>query len=366
MENFFNVVSHYQKIKSLYFRYERWLMPATLVIGFLVDYITFTNIQLKITLSLLLFYWVITGATIAFTNFYDTGKLSLKFRYLRLFAPLLIQFTFGALLGSSMVFYWFSGAFSISWPFMAIIAMLMVSNDVLRHYFLKPIVQISVYFFTTISLFSIILPILFHSLSAWLFMAAGAASLAVFYFYIRFLSSSRDYMRQQKKYFLASIATIFFTMNVLYFANIIPPIPLALREAGMYHNIRVSNRSYVMAGEAEGFWQTLIHGQTLRLKPGERAYGYNSIFAPAELRAAIFHHWQHYDEEKKDWVEKDALSFTITGGRKEGYKGYSWESNLAPGRWRIYVKNYRGQVLGIIRFNVERTQEEVKLQETIR
>ena len=364
MQKFFT--SKYQQIKTIYTRYERWLMPTTLLVGFLVDYITFTNIQIEITLILLFIYWLITGGAIAFINFYDAQKISPKLKYLRLFAPLLIQFTFGALLGGSLIFYWFSGAFSISWPFIFIITVLMISNEVLRHYFLKPILQTSLYFFITISLFSIILPFLFHSLSAWLFILAGALSIIVFYLYINFLSFAYDKIKQQKNYFFVSIFAILIVMNLLYFTNIIPPIPLSLREAGLYHNITVSGKSYTMLAESENFWQRLIPTKTLHIKTGSVVYFYTAIFAPPKLNTTIVHHWQYYDEEKKDWISKNKLSFSVNGGRKEGYKGYSWNSKLAAGTWRIYVENQRGQVLGRIKFSIENTTAEPKLQEIIR
>src|SRR3989344_3120813 len=176
------LASRYQQIKGIYGKYERLLMPAMLIVGFLVDYFTFTNIQITITFALLFFYWILTGLIIIFTHLYDAGKVPgiATLKYIRLFAPLVLQFTFGALLGSSLIFYWFSGAFSVSWPLMAIIVLLMIFNDTFRHYFIKPLVQISVYFFCTISLFSLALPFLFNSLNVWLFVVASLASLIIF------------------------------------------------------------------------------------------------------------------------------------------------------------------------------------------
>jgi len=366
MKKLLNIISHYQRIKAFYLRYERLLLPFTLVVGFLADYIAFTNIKIKITFTLLLIYWAIAGATIIFTNFYDADKLPKGLRYLRLFAPLLIQFTFGALLGSSLVFYWLSGALSVSWPIILIIALLLISNDIFRHYFLKPAVQISVYFFTTLSLASLILPFAFNSLSPWLFILAGASSIVVFCLYIAFLSLAIGHINQQKWRLFALVFAVLVVMNVLYFANIIPPIPLSLREAGLYHSLKNLNGTYLMLGEAESLWQKLILGQTLHLESDERAYFYTAIFLPAELETQIFHHWQYYDEKKKKWVGQSKLSFAVAGGRKEGYKGYSWQSSLTPGSWRIYVKNQRGQVLAKIKFKIERAKEKIELKEVIR
>ncbi|MSU60674.1 MAG: DUF2914 domain-containing protein [Candidatus Staskawiczbacteria bacterium] len=365
------IASNYQRARDFYKRYERFLMPAMLIGGFLVDYITFTSIQISTTFILLLGYWVFAGAVIAFTHVYDAGKLPawLQFKYVRLFSPLLVQFAFGSLLGSSLIFYWFSGAFSISWPVMLIIALLLIFNDRFRHQFERPLLQISLYFFTTISLFSVLLPFLFNSLSAWLFVAASLASLILFLVDIHLASRFLESMRAQKRKLFISIIVIAGIMNVLYFTNIIPPIPLALREAGMYHSLMVSGGKYVMQSEPEDFFQMLrvaVFGQTVHVAPGERIYLYSAIFAPANLKTTIVHHWQYYDEVQKEWVDAGRPQFNIKGGRQQGYKGYSWQTNLAAGKWRVYVENLRGQILARVRFTAEQVGTPVELQEVIR
>jgi len=365
------IKDNYQKIRDFYKKYERFLMPATLLGGFLVDYVTFTNIQIGITFALLLVYWLVVGLLIIFIHLYDDQKLPMLWglTYVRLFSPLAVQFVFGALLGSSLIFYWFFGAFSVSWPLMVIIVLLMIFNDTFRQYFTKPLVQISVYFFCTISLFSLALPFLFNSLSAWLFVAATIASVVLFLVDIHFASFWVSYIRQQKRQLFISIIIITGVMNVLYFTNIIPPIPLALREAGLYHNIQLMGGKYIMQGESEDFFETLqtaIFGQTLHVASADRVYLYTAIFAPANLQTTIVHHWQYYDEVQKIWVNKGKLPFTINGGRQEGYKGYSYNSNLTPGKWRVSVQTERGQVLAKVQFTVQRPMGEVKLQKTVR
>lgn len=357
------IFSHYQRVKNIYLRWERWLLPTTLVVGFLLDYVTFSNINISLTLALLGFYWIIAGATITFSHFFDIGALPKKFQYARLFAPLLIQFLFGALLSSSLVFYWLSGAFSVSWPIIAIIVLLMVFNDMFRHYFVRPMVQFGVYFFITLSLASLALPFIFNSLSPWLFVLAGFSSFVIFCAYVNLLPKMAW---QQRRILLMTAVIITISMNVLYVGNIIPPIPLFLREAGMYHSITPVGNSYVLGEEPETLWQKIIPGQTLHMQPGGKVYCYTAIFAPAKLTTTIFHHWQYYDKKQKKWIEKGRPSFQITGGRQEGYKGYSWHSQLTEGSWRIYVKNQRGQVLGKIRFTVEQIDQTPKLQETVR
>ena len=135
----------YQRTKAFYRRYERILIPAMLVFGFVVDYITFRNIQVSTVLTVLLFYFVISGITIAFIHYYDAGRINQRMKFVRLFSPLVVQFTFGALLGASFIFYWFSGSFSVSWPFMLLIAFLIIENEAFLKYYIRPVIKISVY-----------------------------------------------------------------------------------------------------------------------------------------------------------------------------------------------------------------------------
>lgn len=361
-----NVTSHYRRVRDLYFRYERLLMPATLLVGFLLDYVTFTNIQINITFTLLTIYWALAGITIAFLALTTPETLPAPFRYLRLFAPLYLQFAFGALLSTSLIFYWFSGAFAVSWPIIGLIAILMVSNDVFREYFRKPLLQISVYFFTTFSLLSVTFPFIFNSLSTWLFVAAGLTSLAIFGAYIYMLGKKAPYIWQQRYHIATAIMGIATSMYVLYATDILPPIPLALREAQLMHSIAITNGTYHMKAEPETIWQKLFPGQVLHVAPGETVYLYTAIFAPAKLQTTIVHHWQYYDPQQEAWLDRGRLLFNIVGGRQEGYKGYSFTSNLQAGKWRVHVENERGQVLGRIPFTVNLVTEPVPLQEIIR
>jgi len=155
-------------------------------------------------------------------------------------------------------------------------------------------------------------------------------------------------------------------MNLFYFFDIIPPIPLAIREAGVFHDVKHASGKYSLVAEKENFWQKVTPGQIVHLTAGERAYAYSAIFAPAKLHTTIVHIWKRYDEEKKEWMSVATLPFSIAGGQKEGYKGYSWIHSPPSGKWRVYVETKRGQTLGRIEFSVERVQEKVELEELIR
>jgi len=292
------------KLKTLYERYERFLIPGMLIAGVFVDYVTFTSIQIDTTFILLGIYALVAGAVIAFTNIYDNKRRENRYgilRYVRLALPLVLQFAFGALLSASLIFYWFSGALSVSWPIMIIVAVLMTSNEVLQKYYRKPLVQFAVFF------------------------------LGIFAF-----------------------------MNVLYFSNLIPPIPLSIREAGVYYDVQRSNGTYILIGEKESFLDQIIPGKTIHVKKNHPLYVFSSIFAPSNLDTTIVHKWQYFDETKSEWLDKDMLSYRMFGSTDSGYRGYTFKTNVLAGKWRVDIETERGQVLGRLKFvveNVDKTPE---------
>ncbi len=366
MKNIFNFPQHYKNVKAFHSKYERFLMPTFLVAGFVFDYIVFANIEISLNFIFLMVYWIVAGVAIVVTTLYDSGKIKFGAKYIRLVAFLVIQFSFGGLLRGSLLFYWFSGALSISWPLIVVIALLMLFYDVFREFFLKPVVQLSLYFFITFSFFVLALPFFFNSISVWLFVVAGALSLAVFFPYILLLFYFGHAGREKQRRIFTSIIIIFFIINTLYFFNIIPPIPLSIREAEAFHSLKVSGGKYIMQGELETFWQNLIPGQTLHLQTGERVYLYTAIFAPATLNTTIVNRWQYFNETTKKWLTMSNASFDIAGGRQQGYKGYSWFLNPAPGRWRVFVQTPRGQVLGKVNLNIVHASTLVEMGEFVR
>lgn len=340
-------------------------MPLMLVAGLAVDFFTFQTIRVQTALSLLAIYAVIAGLAIAFIHLSDTPGLERPplSKFAHLIASLIIQFAFGALLSASLVFYWFSGAISVSWPLIFAIAFLMVSNDVFRRYYSMPIVQVGVYYFACFSLLTLALPFLFNSLSVWMFLYAGALSLVFILFYVAGLSRFVLHIREHRYRLFVPVIAVYVGMNVLYFLNIIPPIPLSLREAGVYHDVKRVGSDYIVQAEAESFWQKLVPGQVVHMAAGERVFVFSSIFAPADLNTTIVHDWQYYDENAGEWKSTDKLSYGIAGGRKDGYRGYTLKGSVMPGKWRVDVKTTRGQVLGRLRFRVEKVEQKVELAE---
>ncbi|PIR47885.1 hypothetical protein COV06_00595 [Candidatus Uhrbacteria bacterium CG10_big_fil_rev_8_21_14_0_10_50_16] len=361
-------LTRYYQLRSFYEKYERWLLPAALLVGVAVDFVTFRTIQIGTAFLLLGLHAILAGASIAYVNVYGVGKVPKNrfTRYLRLLAPLGMQFSLGALLSASFIFYWFSGSLSASWPLMILVVFLMISNETLRDYYREPVVQVGVYYFVVLSYCILVLPFWLNSISVWVFVFSGCVSLIAMAFYLHSMNRHLKRFRVRKKKMRTTILIIFACMNGFYFLNIIPPIPLSLTEAGVYHYIESQTDGYLMQEEATSWVDRFVPGQVIHIRQGDQVFVYSSIFAPGKINTRIVHNWQRYNEESGKWESRDKLSFGIAGGRQNGYRGFSHKARMDAGKWRVDVQTTRGQTLGRITFMVEWVEDLPPLQTVIK
>lgn len=344
----------FRKFKAWYGRFERFLIPVTLLGGVASDIVTFRFINLSLAFLLLGIYLVLSLFAMSFMHVYDEGGIRRDWKilsYMRLFSPLVVQFAFGALLSGFLIFYGFSGSLLVSWPFLLLIIFLMVSNDLFKRYYLHFVVHSGVYFFLLFSYFVLVFPYIFKTLSPWTFLAAGAMSVALMALYLRLLSLAVSHIRPSLRTLFFCVGGITLCMNVLYFANIIPPIPLALREAGAYHAVSrdAETKQYRLVAEDRPWIDRFRIYRPISVK--ERVYVFSAVFAPTDLNADIAHGWQYYDDARKQWTDAGRFVFPIAGGRDDGYRTYSNRA-VFPGLWRVDVETVRGQLIGRVRFRV--------------
>ncbi len=334
--------------------HERFIIPTMLLLGVAFDFFTFQTLKIETTLTVLGAY-LLAAASLMALSF--GGKKSAQ-----VLLPLVTQFTFGALLSASLVFYWFSGSLSVSWPFLLILAALIASNEVFRSHFLKPTTQIALLFFSLFSYLTIAIPHLLNSISAWVFVLSGVLSLLLMGAYVQALSAKVAIIKTRQPIVTKTLLGIFLTMNAFYFLNIIPPIPLALRDAGVYHSVQRTPNGYTLTQEPEGFIDSLLPGQSIHIEKNKPLYIFTSIFAPADLNTKIIHEWEYFDQTEDRWKIKSTLSFPIVGGREGGYRGFSKKSSLQEGRWRVNIQTPRGQTLGRLSFTISFTDTKPELE----
>ncbi|NQU83116.1 MAG: DUF2914 domain-containing protein [Parcubacteria group bacterium] len=353
-------------IKNFFIKYENYLSPGALVTGFIWDNLTLQRIDLWLENVVILVYLFVTGASILFLNAHSAGKL--RHRFSDKFAsivPLVLQFGFGGLFSAFVVFYTKSATFITSWPFMLFLAVLLIGNELFQKKYHRLTFQMSIFFIALFSYSIFAVPVMIGKMGAWVFVLSGFFSLLLFSFVLFILYYINPERVKQTKHFLIwSIGAIFLTFNIFYFTNIIPPVPLSLKDGGIYHYVdRVETGEYFVEYESPPWYLFFKDfNPTFHWVPGTKVYSYSSVFAPTKLNTKISHRWSYYDERKGEWTVLDTLPYTIVGGRDGGYRGYSFKSNMMAGEWRVDIITERGQLLGRMNFDVVQVEAPPKLK----
>lgn len=343
------------KAKEIYEKHERRVGIGLMALGFTVDNLTLSRIDLLFDNLVLFAYLLIAITSIITINAYASGKLQYAFMHtLHPWLTLPMQYAFGGLFSGFFIFYSRSASFIASWPFLLMLAALLVGNELARTKYARFTFQITT-FYTALFSFSIFyIPVLTKRIGADIFLLSGAVSLlgiSTVLLLLRNLAYER--FQKSQKSVIISIAIVFSIFNIMYFTNIIPPIPLSLKAIGIYHSIKRDNSGYNARAEAPEWYQFYNDTSLIFHRYGnEPIFVFSSVFAPTDLKTPIFHRWSLYDEKSRTWIEKNRLSFSIVGGRDGGYRGYSYKQNVQAGRWRVDVITKRDQLIGRITFTV--------------
>jgi len=264
-----------------------------------------------------------------------------------------LQFAFGGLLSTFLVFYFRSGSLRASWPFFLILGAAFAANERLKAHYARLAFQLSFFFLSLFCFMIYILPVLLHSIGRLIFLLSGALSLALVYLFLRLLQSvAGQDLAIRSRTIRTCIATIFITINVLYFMNLIPPIPLSLQDASVHHAIaRNEEGNYAVQSEDPGLFRFFRTMETVHATPGAPIYAYSAVFSPTSLNTKILHEWQFY-EPKRGWTTLSRVELPVRGGRGGGYRTYSVNTGIMAGAWRVNVETPSGALLGRLRFNV--------------
>ncbi len=355
-----------KQLKEFYAQYERYLIPGALVVGFVTDVLTFRFLNFPLAMTLLAGHLTLIGANIFIINLYEAKKIAGKFfSYWRVLAPLLLQYSFGNLFSAFLIFYSHSGSLFASWPFIVVIIFLMIGNEIFRKYNIRPSIQISVYFFALFSYLNLLLPNIFKDISTAIFLLSSFLSIIYITLFTHILASLTEQVKVKLKVITAAVVSIFIAVNAFYFLNLIPPIPLSLRDVGIYHQIERVNDNYRVATEDCGnFLTCFFYHERRHIKTDrQRIYLYSAIYAPDKMQLDIAHKWRRKNEETNRWETVANIPFSVTGGRDIGYRWYTFYT-VYPGQWRVDIKTEKGQIIGVKNFYIikgegERMQKKI-------
>jgi len=337
-------------------KHERQISALSLAGGFAFDSATFGQIDHAVTQTVFIIYLLVAGISIAVLHVLesrpDGKKPSDKTRTILVAVT---QFALGCLLSGFCVFYIRSASITSSWPFLMAMAAIFIGNEYMRRYHARLVFSALLFFFAIYSYAILLVPLVVDRMGRIPFLISGAVAVVIFFFYMQALARlGHERYRGARMQVFAGMALITAFLNTAYFLRVLPPLPLVLTGAGVYHDIKHAGATYQAAEEDEpAEWQALFGTHAImHVQKGAKLYLYSAVFSPRGLNPRIVHDWQWLDP-KQGWVSQQRVSFPIEGGREDGFRYFTYKTAPRPGQWQVNIVTSDGRSVGRVRFAVE-------------
>ena len=337
-------------------RHEKYMPLLFFIGGFIFDTLTLGRVDRLYDLVMLSLHMSSLTVVLYLYNRVEDGIYTgTRLERYQEYFPLAIQFFFGALSSAYVIYFARSVTMTKTVTFFIILIALLVANEFLKRRISNKYLQFGVYSFVSLTFFTFMIPVFVKQMNPTLFVISTAVSFGVtlFLIFLIFARSKSTRAEVNLPKLLGLVVAIYGTICLFYFLRLIPPVPLALDEGIVAHKIRTTERGYAVTYERDEsyvFWRS--HRIPFIHQPGQPVYVFSSIFAPTDLQKAVAHRWKWYNEETQTWEVQDEIGFEITGGRNDGYRGYTFKENLKLGDWRVEVVTEEELLLGIIDFKL--------------
>jgi hypothetical protein len=337
-------------------RYERILSALAMVAGFVTDNLMFRRIDLPNTQAIFGAYLGVAAMSILGLHFLERrareGKMYARWRA---FFPMATQFALGGLWSAFLVFYSRSAVVTKSWPYLALLTAFFIGNEVLKRYHSRLVFTTTLFFFAIFTCAIVTVPVYTHTIGNLTFLASGLVAVLALIFFLYILAAVNHPQFEAARGKIAlGVAGVYVLMNVFYFTNTLPPLPIALVGVGVYHSVKKTGEVYQAVGETAPWYTEFGFPPTLHVEPGQPLYAYSAVFAPIKLSTKVIHRWRRYDPRTGHWITLSSVTFPINGGRDGGYRGYTIKHNIEPGDWRVDIDTVDNHLIGRITFKVDR------------
>lgn len=277
----------------------------------------------------------------------ETSKSARILEWVRADGPAFaLQFLFGSLFSALVIFYFLSSSYLPGFLMVLALVSLLVLNEFLESHYHRFTITWTLYGICAILFANFALPHLVHSIHpAWFFVSTGLGVGLIFG--IRALSP-----RAQGALWPVLVAAG--VLVLLYLGNAIPPVPLVKKNIVICRNLEHTEGVYTGEIQKPSLLSLRRTSESVvRRREGEKVYCFTSVWLPTGIRCTLYHRWRRKDPRTGDWVESSRIGFPVSGGRKDGFRGYTYKRNLGPGRWEVRVETGSERVIGVIHFRVE-------------
>ncbi len=341
------------RLKAFYLAHEPACTAGLFVAGFLFDVLAVGRIDRLHNiihqasyLSLCAFF---TGLELRerYGKFTPPGRLAGAWRY----HTGATHFMLGTLLNIYTLFYFKSASLGIAILFLLFLAGLIAVNELKPFESSGTLLRMTLFSLCLVSYFTYLVPTLLGYIGAVPFLGSitcAAACIAALAWRLNtHLPDQRRVVRQHVVYPFAAVATVF---TLLYFAKVIPPVPLSLSEIGIYHGV-VREGDHFSLETTRPRWKFWQRGdQTFLARPGDAVYCWVVVFSPTNFKERLSVRWQFQGPD--GWEKSDAIPMPVSGGRDGGWRAFTAKANYWPGPWRVQIITSDGRELGRINLTI--------------
>lgn len=324
---------------------KRWGPISLFVGGFLIDIVTLAG---EINPKALV---VVCGYALAIPLFFATRSTAFATRHHRWFTGIL-HLCIGSLFSALAVLYFRSaGQFFTSLIVVGLFGA-MVWNEFARRDDSQRELLWGIYCVSLVMLFNFLLPYIVGSVRPiWFYLSTVSA--------IGLIWGLRFVARVPLKT-LRTATGLAVMLTILYPLGWIPPVPLVMENSLVGTSFTRSGGEYTVLVESQDLIVRLgLKARTQSRVQREPIYVLTAISAPGRAEANLEHRWKRKGPE--GWTMTDAIPIRVRGGRKGGWRAYSFKRNLQAGRWKVETALVGGAILGSQVFDLVEADEDVNL-----
>ena len=298
-------------------------------------------------------YLLLCGALLAFSQRLELKGLEPP-KFLRKpwhYVDHVIHFMLGTLLNAYTIFYFQSASGFTAFGFVVVIVILLALNELPRFQKLGPVVLYALYSICLTSYFAYLFPVLFGHIRPWMFYVAVAAALVPLTLHVFLLFRwSRSFSHVARRAALPAFG-VQLAFVLLYALRIAPPVPLAVKQIGIYHDVQRESDGRHLFEQKRGwkFWQK--GDQDYLERPGDKVYCFARIFAPARFHDRIDIVWFH-DDPRRGWIQYHRLPLSVSASNSRGFATDAYLTHPPTGKWRVEIQSEDGRTMGLLHFRV--------------
>lgn len=350
------------RLRALVTRLRPWFSPLSFLGGFVFDVVTLRRIDdLRSNVRLSALLLVAAGLLVLERRAWHGRRvpgLAVRHPWLVRYG---LQFCFGGLFSAYLVFYSRSATMGPSVAFCLVLAGLMLANELWFTRLRPDGPQVAMWFFCALSYLLFAIPTWTGALNDGARLAAAGLALTLSACLVVAIHLGRVVtagvpsppLRTALTQHLAAWFSLLGLLVGMVQIGAVPPVPLALSEAGVFHSLTVEGGVWEATYDPPPWWAPWRRDdQVFQLHRGESVTCFTSVFAPNGADLGVDHAWEHKDADGH-WVEVQRIPWQMHGGRDGGWRSWTVKHNVAPGEWRVRVESDEGWEIGRVNFVVE-------------